>query len=349
MHSLDLTMIDSSILHWTQTAAWCHWSPLHISSHSHWAGCYTTAWSMGQKLPFFTQIPALTMGLPLPQCYSHYWYRSSFTSRSRELLASADHPSTGRHLASYMALPLCTFQGDTGCPTIYMQGLWACSAYIPPILPLLWPPACSCRPRDTSVLCYIPGQCPQAPSTGLLLVTYMGCRHYTLTWACQTHSKVPSSCINVSGPYMFSLTQSFTSWPSHMTCWYWPSPYTSFLHSKSCRLPWPWLILDSFRQVNSQEIRNASTQHATCASRTCCITLQPSQHYNALLSIWNSARHTPSDKASTWSLAALAPNSEVPVPRGMLYRPIRQTGPPQQHPSSNYMANHSPGLLWWAT
>ena len=65
---------------------------------------------------------------------------------------------------------------------------------------------------------------PEASSTGLLLVTYMGCGHYTLTWACQTHSKMPSSCMNVSGPYTFSLTQSLTSWPSHMTCWYWPAP-----------------------------------------------------------------------------------------------------------------------------
>ena len=93
---------------------------------------------------------------------------------------------------------------------------------------------------------------PKASSMGLLLVTYIGYGCYTSTWACQTHSKVPFSCINISGPYTFSIKQSLAGWSSCMTCWYWPAPYTSFLHSKSCGLPWPWLILDSFGQVNSQ-------------------------------------------------------------------------------------------------
>ena len=34
-----------------QTPAWHCWSPLHISSHSYWAGCYTKVWSMAQNLP----------------------------------------------------------------------------------------------------------------------------------------------------------------------------------------------------------------------------------------------------------------------------------------------------------
>ena len=61
---------------------------------------------------------------------------------------------------------------------------------------------------------------PKTSSIRLSSDTYMGCMHYTLTWASQTHSKVHSACINASGPYIFSLTQSHVSWPSHTICWY---------------------------------------------------------------------------------------------------------------------------------
>ena len=77
----------------------------------------------------------------------------------------------------------------------------------------------------------------RASSMALLLATYMVCKHYTLTWACQIHSKMLSACINVFRLYIFSLIQSLISWPLCMICWYWPSLYTSFLCSKSYRLP----------------------------------------------------------------------------------------------------------------
>ena len=67
------------------------------------------------------------------------------------------HPSPVRHLATHTAPSFSTFQCSTGHPTVYTQSLWACSTYILPVLPLLWPPAHTCRSRDTPVLCYLLG------------------------------------------------------------------------------------------------------------------------------------------------------------------------------------------------
>ena len=70
--------------------------------------------------------------------------------------------------------------------------------------------------------CTLPPSWPmaRASSMELLSITYTGYKYYTLTWACQIHSKRLSTCINVFRPYIFSLTQSPISWPSHMICWY---------------------------------------------------------------------------------------------------------------------------------
>ena len=118
-------------------------------------------------------------------------------------------------LAAHTTPPFSTFQGSTRHPTVYTQGLWASSAYILPVLPLLQIQIrrhyCPLSPFWLM---------PKASSTTLLLVTYMGCECYTQTWVCQIHSKALSACINVSRPYICSLTQSLISWPSHMIHWY---------------------------------------------------------------------------------------------------------------------------------
>ena len=94
------------------------------------------------------------------------------------------------------------------------------------------------------------------------------------------------ACINVFGPYIFSLTQNLESWPSHTIYWYWPSLYTSFL-------PWPWPISVFFEQAYSWWIRNASTWHNTCAFRMWPPAFPPSQSYNTLPSTLWSARSDP--------------------------------------------------------
>ena len=156
-----------------------------------------------------------------------------FTSRSRDICLPAMHPSPGRHLATHTASSFSTFQGSTGHPTAYMQSLWACSIYVPPGLPLLWPPACICGSRDTPILCYLLGQCQRPSVWDYHWILIWGCEHCTSTWDFQTHSRAHCSCINASGPYIFSLTWSLISWPSCMICWDWPSLYTSFLCRKS--------------------------------------------------------------------------------------------------------------------
>ena len=64
--------------------------------------------------------------------------------KSLGLQVPAPHPSPGRHLAAPSALPPSTVLGATGNPVVHMQGLWPCPAYVPPVLPLLWPPASNC-------------------------------------------------------------------------------------------------------------------------------------------------------------------------------------------------------------
>ena len=56
---------------------------------------------------------------------------------SSDLQVTAPHSSSGRCLATPTSLPLSTVQGATGYPAVYMQGLWACPAYVPLVLPLL--------------------------------------------------------------------------------------------------------------------------------------------------------------------------------------------------------------------
>ena len=82
-----------------------------------------------------------------------------FTYRSWNLLFPAMHLYPGRCLATHTAQSFSTFQGSTGHPTVYTQGLWACSTYVPPVVPLLWPSGCTHGSGDTLVLCYLLGQC----------------------------------------------------------------------------------------------------------------------------------------------------------------------------------------------
>ena len=74
------------------------------------------------------------------------------------------HSSSGRCLSAATALPLSTVQSAIGHPAVYTQGLWACPAHVPPVLPLLWPPASACRPRDTLVICYFPSRGQRPPA-----------------------------------------------------------------------------------------------------------------------------------------------------------------------------------------
>ena len=99
----------------------------------------------------------------------------------------------------------------------------------------------------------------------LLLVTYVGCKHYTLTWAHQIHSRVLSTCINVFGPYN---NQSHTE--SHKLAFtYDLLVLAQPLHQLPAQqVFWAALTIAHFGQVNSWQIRNALTQHDTCASRT---------------------------------------------------------------------------------
>ena len=103
-----------------------------------------------------------------------------FISRSWELLSLTMHPSPGMCLAAHTALHFSTFQGSTWHPIVYIQGLQACSAYIPPVLPLLRPPADTHRSGDTIVLCHLLGRCQRSPTWHYFSVTYMGCECYTL-------------------------------------------------------------------------------------------------------------------------------------------------------------------------
>ena len=83
------------------------------------------------------------------------------------------------------------------------------------------------------------------------------------------------------------------------------------------------------------------TCHLCIQDMSNSITTQSTLQYDTVH--LKSSKTDPLDKVSMWSLAALVPTSVVSVPHGTLCRPIRHTGPPQQHPSSNYMAKHSPG------
>ena len=72
-----------------------------------------------------------------------------FTYRSWNLLFPAVLSYPGRCLATCTAQSFSTFQGPTGHPAVYTQGLWACSTYVPPVLSLLWP-----VPMDLETLLY---------------------------------------------------------------------------------------------------------------------------------------------------------------------------------------------------
>ena len=87
-----------------------------------------------------------------------------FIYRSQNLLLPAMLLYPGRCLATHTALNFSTFQGSTEHTTFYMQSLWTCSTYVPPVLQLLWPPVCTHRSRDTLVPCYLLGQCYRAPA-----------------------------------------------------------------------------------------------------------------------------------------------------------------------------------------
>ena len=220
-----------------QTPAWCCWSPLHISSHPHQAGCYTTAWPMAQK-PFLTWIPAHTMGLPLHMLWSlliqtffHFQVLGTPCSGWASIPWQASgllHSSASQHISRWYRVSNNLHTKSMGMLSIHSSNsAIAMASWLFPQIKRHF-----CTLLHSWLM-------PEPCSMGLLLATCMGCGHYTLTWVCQTYSNVPFSCINFSGPYTFNLTQSLASWPSHMTCWYWPSPYTGFLHSKSCGLPWP--------------------------------------------------------------------------------------------------------------
>ena len=102
-----------------------------------------------------------------------------FTSRSQDIHLPAMHLSTDRYLATHTAPSFSTFEGSTGYPTVNMQSLWACSKYVPPVLPLLWPPAHTYRSRDTPVLCYLLGQHQRPPAQDYhwILIWGVGAAH----------------------------------------------------------------------------------------------------------------------------------------------------------------------------
>ena len=119
----------------------------------------------GNHLPLHTPKPhshprpvkvaGYTLAIPL-----HLWYNgqlhaiplrpsltcSVFLHRfsSLALHLPASHLSLGRHLVTAPALPLRTVEGVTGHPAVYSQGLCAWSAYVPPVLSKLQPPASTC-------------------------------------------------------------------------------------------------------------------------------------------------------------------------------------------------------------
>ena len=155
------------------TPAWCHWSPSLTSKQAHQE--VATHWNNHQPRPFTSlpkYLPFIAV-LPLPHIFMDITYTDClFTSRSQDIHFPATNPSPGRHLATHTALSFSTFQGSTGHPTVYMQSLRACSTYIPPVLPLLWPPAHTCRSGDTPVLCYLLGWYQRPPAWAIIGYLY---------------------------------------------------------------------------------------------------------------------------------------------------------------------------------
>ena len=117
--------------------------------------------------------------------------------------------SPGRHLATHTALSFSTFQGSTGCLTVFTCKVYGHTQH-------------TCSSSSVIAMASCPKQqfkrhsCTLLPSwpmpkafqhMGLSLDSYTGCECCTSTWASQTHSKAHSGYINASGPYIFSLTQ----------------------------------------------------------------------------------------------------------------------------------------------
>ena len=203
------------------TPAWCHWSPSLTSKQAHWE--VTTHWHDHQPRPF-TSLPKylpFIAGLPLPHIFMDITYTDClFTSRSLGHLLSGhasihwqapghSHSSIFQHIPRF-------YRASNSLHTKSMGMLNICSSSS--AIAMASCPYLQIKRHSYTLL---PSwQCQRPPAWDYHWILIWGVKHCTLTWASQTHSKVHSSCINASGPYIFSLTQSLISWPSCMICWY---------------------------------------------------------------------------------------------------------------------------------
>ena len=157
MPFLDSTMSNSIILHPMQTPPWCCWSPSLTSRQTHQARGYPVACSgmiTSPGLHFSMRVPTLIAQPPTMYLYGHHWYRLSIHLQVTECppFQPCFCPSAG----AWPLTQLCLSAHSNvlqGIQTVYIQGLQACSTYVPPFLLLLWPPACTHGSRDTLVLC----------------------------------------------------------------------------------------------------------------------------------------------------------------------------------------------------
>ena len=153
----------------TQTSTWHLQSHLHTNNNTHWASLLPLkgARSLGLIVHSPTWvIPASVAVPPLIHTLGDFTNALHISSQILVLRSPSSSPTSIFWQApghSYSS----TSQHSPRCyrsSSSHMQGLWAHPAYVPPVLPLQWPPASACQSRDNLVLCYFPSRCQMPPA-----------------------------------------------------------------------------------------------------------------------------------------------------------------------------------------